>query len=109
MFLRRLMLLMLIVTQTKENKVSFWTANLKTWLYQDTNEPTKKLCYHTFSAGKIYRSAILFKRYEWLMRMMTFHNQCTLRTDFLDNRFAYIRWFMTQRSKTLSPHRACCN
>ena len=60
-------------------------------LCDDTKQPTKELWYDTFSARKIYRTAISSNRCEWLMRAIAFHDHNTVRADFLENRFARLR------------------
>lgn len=100
--------LFLIGTQTKEKVKCLFGLLIFHRLYQDTNQSTKKMCFDTFSASKIYSSTILFNKYEWLMTMITFRNRSTLRTNFeicLHEIFYDI--IRKQRSKMLSSHRAC--
>ena len=82
-------------------------------LYHDTKQPTKELWYDTFSARKIYIAAMLLNRYEWLMRAITFHDHNTVRDDFLEDKFARMRWFLTEFEKkcaeVLLAYRICCN
>ena len=61
-------------------------------LYHDTKQPA-------FSARKIYRAAISLSKYEWLMRTTTFHEHNTVRADFLEYRFARMKWFLTEFEK----------
>ena len=67
--------------------------------YHDTKHPTKELWYDTFSATKIYRVAMSLNKYEWLMRTITFHDHNTVRGDFLEDRFACMRWFLIEFEK----------
>ena len=82
-------------------------------LYHDIKQPTKELWYDTFSARKIYRTAMSLNRYELLMRTITFHDHNTVRADFLEDRFARIRWFLTEFEKkcaeVLPAYRICCD
>ena len=35
-------------------------------------------------------------RYKWLMRTITFHDHNTVTADFREDRFARMRWFLTE-------------
>ena len=45
------------------------------------------------------------ERYEWLMRTITFHDHKAIRTDFLKNRFARMRWFVSEFNNTRKYYR----
>ena len=51
--------------------------------------------------------------YGWLMRTITFHDHNTVRADFLEDRFARMRWFLTEFEKkcaeVLPAYRICCD
>ena len=70
-------------------------------LYQDTKQPTKELWYDTFSAKKIYRAAMSLNRFKRLERTRTFYDHNTVRVDFLEDRFARMRSFLTEFEKNV--------
>ena len=45
-----------------------------------------------------------FNRYEWLMITITFYDHKTIRTDFPENRFARMRWFVTEFARNHYCH-----
>ena len=52
-----------------------------------------------FLQGKYTRAAMSLNRYEWLMRRKIFHGNNTVRDYFLEDRFARMRWFLTEFEK----------
>ena len=63
-------------------------------VYQDTKQILNELWYSPFSSRLCYRVFFNFKRYQWLMKNITFHNQRILRQDFLKDWFARISWLI---------------
>ena len=68
-------------------------------LYHDTKQPTKELLYDTLSSRKIYRAAMSLNRHKWLISPTIFHDHNTVRADFLEDRFACMKWFLTEFEK----------
>ena len=52
-------------------------------------------------------------RYKWLMRPTTFHDHNTVRTDFLEDRFPCMKWFLTELEKKCTEvfpaYKICCD
>ena len=82
-------------TNEEENKCLFGLLYFR-GLYHDAKQPTRELRYDNFSARNVYRAAMSLDKCEWLMRIITFHDHSTVRADFLDDRFARMRWFLTE-------------
>ena len=61
-------------------------------LYWDIQQPCYDLWYETFSSRQ-YRACMSLKRYEWLMKNISFHD--TLRQEYVTDRFARMRWLVT--------------
>ena len=49
-----------------------------------------------FFARNGYRAAMSLHKYEWLRSTITFHDHSTVSADFLDDRFACMKWFLTE-------------
>lgn len=63
-------------------------------VYRDTKQILNELGCSPFSSRPFSLACFNVKRRQWLMRNMTFHNQETLRSAFLKDRFARIHWLI---------------
>ena len=70
----------------------------------DVKQPCEQLWYGSLSGRPIYRACMSYKRYQWLMRNLSFNDPFTLRQDFLNDRFARMRWILTKFEDNARKH-----
>ena len=90
-------------TDEEEIKCFFGLLYFK-GLCHDTKQPTRELWYDNFSAWNVYRVEISLNRCEWLMKTIRFHDNSTVRADFLGDRFASMIWFLTEFESNARIH-----
>ncbi len=64
-------------------------------VFHDTKQRLTDLWYGGVSSRPIYRACFSLKRYQWLMRHLSFHHPRTIAREFLQDRFARMRKLVT--------------